>query len=88
MEFDPKNKLQIGTKVYISNIPNWAKFNDGIQVGDVGTIVQNKIFEYTYVVKMDKDIENKLQPVYASEIELYHDIDNYTIPNWDRLSIL
>ena len=87
MKYDKNNILPIGTKVYISKIPYWSTFNKGVE-GDTGVIIDNNIHEFPYMVRLDKDIPKKDQPVYSSEIELSTSNEEYNMPNWNQLSIL
>jgi hypothetical protein len=75
MKFDPDNLLKIGTEVvFIKNVPE----ND-IKAGTIGEVEDNKIFEWTYSIRVGK----KIVPVYSSEID---PIETLYIP--ERLSIL
>jgi hypothetical protein len=77
MKYDPNNILPVGTRVMlIKDIPQ-----NNAKVGMVGTVTDNKIFEFTYSLKMDS--LDKPLLVYSSEIEVY---DNLIIP--DQLSVL
>lgn len=90
MKYDPNNKLAIGTRVVLTRYFGGSNsFNKGIDIGDIGTVVENDIFEYCYVLKMEKDVDSPRQCVYSTEIELAPLPEDYIIPmDWERLSIL
>ena len=65
MEYDKDNKLQAGDRVRLIKVH--GSMNQNSSVGDVGTVVDNDIFEFTYRLKMDSGV---MQLVYSYEIDV------------------
>lgn len=80
MEYVRGYTLPIGTKVTLNKDIDQQK--RVFKKGEVGTVVQNHVIEFCYVV----DFGEETLPIYTSEIELYPSLTE--IPTWDILSVL